>query len=76
MDEPAPSQSANPEMPSGKEGFEGRDSDLGELPELKPAVASFLWGSPETSDEEGKETPLEPAVLRLCRMGPLEGRKV
>ena len=53
----------DPEMPSGKEGFEGRDSDLGEPPELKPAVASFLQGSPETSDEEGEEMPLEPAVL-------------
>ena len=47
----------------GKEGLEGRDSDLGELPELKPAVASFLCGSPETSDDEGKEMPPEPAVL-------------
>ena len=62
-DEPAPSQSTNPEMPSGKEGFEGGESDLGEPPELKPVVASFLWGSPETSDEEGNETPPEPAVL-------------
>ena len=51
-------------MLSGKEGFEGRDSDLGELLELKPAVASFLWGSPETSDKEGKEMPPEPH-LRL-----------
>ena len=63
VDEPAPSRSADPEMLSGEEGFEGRDSDLGELPELKPAVASFLWGSPETSDEEGKEMPPEAPVL-------------
>ena len=49
-DEVAPSRSANPEMPLGKEGGEGRDSDLGEPPELKPAVASFLQGSPGTSD--------------------------
>ena len=62
-DKPAPSQSANPEMPSDEEGSEGRDSDLGELPELKPAVASFLWGSPETSSNEGKEMPPEPTVL-------------
>ena len=34
-----PSQSADPEMLSGEEGCVGRDSDLGELPELKPAVA-------------------------------------
>ena len=63
VDELAPSRSDDPEMPSGKEGSEGRDSDLGEPPELKPAVASFLWGSPETLDDEGKEMPLEPAVL-------------
>ena len=50
-------------MPSGEEGFEGGDFDLGELPELKPAVASVLWGSPETSDEEGEEMPPEPTVL-------------
>ena len=62
-DDLAPSQSANPEMPSSKEGFEGGDSDLGEPPELKPAVASFPRGSPETSDKEGEEMPLEPAVL-------------
>ena len=63
VDEPAPSQSANPEMLSGKEESEGGDSDLGEPPELKPAVASFLWGSPETSDDEGEEMPPEPTVL-------------
>ena len=39
------------------------ETDLGEPPELKPAVASFLQGSPETSDNEGEEMPLEPTVL-------------
>ena len=63
VDKLAPSQSANPEMPSGKEGSKGGDSDFGELPELKPTVASFLQGSPETLDNEGKRMPLEPAVL-------------
>ena len=57
------SRPANPEMPSGDEESKGRDADLGELQELAPTVASFLWGSPETSDNEGKETPPEPAVL-------------
>ena len=61
-DKPVPSQSASPEMPSGKEGSEGREADLEELPELKPAVASFLQGSPETLDDEGEKMPLEPAV--------------
>ena len=61
-DELAPSQSASPEMLLGKEGFEGGEADLGELPELKPAVASFLQGSPETSDNEGEKMPPEPTV--------------
>ena len=41
-DEVAPRQSADPKTPLGKGGCEGGDSDLGELPELKPAVDSFL----------------------------------
>ena len=56
------SQPANPEMPSGNKEFKGGDTDLGELPELAPTVASFLCGSLEPSDE-GKETPPEHAVL-------------
>ena len=74
-DEPAPSRSADPEMPSGKEGSEGGDSDLGELLELKPAVASFLWGSPETLDDEGKKTPLEPTVLDFAEWVPWKAEK-
>ena len=41
-DEPAPRQSANPKTQPGEEASKGRDSDLEELPELKPMVASFL----------------------------------
>ena len=62
-DETTPSQSANPTVPQGEEGSEGRGSDLEEPPELKPTVASFLQGSPETSDEEGKKMPLEPDIM-------------
>ena len=40
-----------------------RGSDLEEPPELKPMVASFLRGLPETSDEEGKKMPPEPDIL-------------
>ena len=47
-------------MPLGEEGSQGRGSDLEEPLELKPTVASFLWGSPETLDEEGKKMPPEP----------------
>ena len=57
------SQPANPEMPSGNEESKGRDADSGELPELVPAVASFLQGSPETSDNVGGEMQPEPTVL-------------
>ena len=57
------SQPADPEMPSGNKESKGGDADLGELPELVPTVASFIWGSPETSDNEGGEMPTEPTVL-------------
>ena len=50
-------------MLSGKEGSKDGDSDLGEQPEPKPAVASFQQRSPETSNNEGKEMPPEPTVL-------------
>ena len=59
-DRPAPSQSADPKTPPGKEGSQGRGSDLEELPELKATVASFLRGSLETLDKEGEKMPPEP----------------
>ena len=62
-------------MPSGREGSKGRDSSLGEPPELKPAVASFLWGSPETSDDEGEKMPLEPAVLDFAEWVPWKAER-
>ena len=74
-DKPAPSQSADPEMASGKEGSEGRDSDLGEPLELKPAVDSFLWGSPETLDNEGEKMPLEPTVLDFAEWVPWKAER-
>ena len=62
---PIPSQSADPDMPPDEMESEDRASDLGELPELKAEVASFLEGSSETSDGESKEMLLEPAVLKF-----------
>ena len=59
-DEPVSSQSADPKMPLGEEGSQGRGSDLEELLELKATVASFLWGSLETLDEEGEKMPPQP----------------
>ena len=61
------SQPTNSEMTSGKEGSKGRDADLGEPPELVPTVASFLQGSPETSDNEGRKMLPEPAVLDFAK---------
>ena len=46
-----------------------------ELPELKPMVASFLQGLPETSDDEGKETPLEPAILDFSLWVPWKAER-
>ena len=53
-------------MPSGEERSQGGGSDLEELPELKLMVASFLQGSLETLDEEGKKTPLNPMLQPLA----------
>ena len=64
-DELDPSQSTNPDMLPGEEGSEGGDSDLGELLELKLCIASFLWGSPGTFDNEDEKMPLEPSVLNF-----------
>ena len=64
--EPVPSQSINPDMLPGKMGSEDRASDLGEPPELKAEVASFLEGSSETSDCESEKMPLEPAVSKFA----------
>ena len=61
-DEAAPSQSAIPKTPLGEKGAKGRGSDLEEPPELKPTVASFLQGLPETLEDEGEKTPLEQAI--------------
>ena len=49
-------------MPFSEEGSQDGGSDLEELPELKPMVASFLQGSPGTLDKEGKKMPPEPDV--------------
>ena len=69
------SQPADPEMPSGNEESKGRDADLGEPPELAPTVASFLWGSLETSDNEGEEMLPEPAVLDFAEWVQWKARK-
>ena len=74
-DEPVPSQSTNPNTPPGEEGSKGRGSDLEEPPELKPMVASFLQGSPETLDDESKKMPLEPTILDFSLWVPWEAER-
>ena len=63
---PTPSQAANPDMPPGEMESEDGASDLGEPPELKAEVASFLEGSSEMSDGKSKEMKPEPAVLKFA----------
>ena len=53
-------------MPHGETESEDGASNLGEPPELKAEVASFLEGSSETSDGESEEMPPEPAVLKFA----------
>ena len=52
-------------MPSSETESEDRASDLGEPPELKAEVVSFLEGSLEASDGKSKEGPPEPSVLKF-----------
>ena len=66
VDELAPGQSASPKMPSDEEELKGDEANLEDPLELKPVVASFLWGLPETSGDKGKKAPLEPTVLDLA----------
>ena len=54
-------------MLPGKTESEDGASNLGEQPELKVEVASFLEGSSETSDCESEEMPPEPAVSKFAK---------
>ena len=56
-------------------GATDKGSDLEEPPELGPAVASFLRGSPETSKDEGNRAPLEPTVLEFSQWVPWKAEK-
>ena len=66
VDKSVPGQSASPEMPSDGEELEGDEANLEDPPELKPLVASFLQGLPETSGDKGKDASPEPAVSDLA----------
>ena len=62
--QPTASQSANPDMPSGRMGSKGGDSDLGEPLQLKAEVASFLQGSSKMPEYEGEEMLPEPSIYK------------
>ena len=74
-EQPAPSHSANPKTQPSEEGSNGRGSNLEEPLELKLMVASFLRGLPETSEDEGKKMPLEPAVLEFSLWVPWKAER-
>ena len=73
---PTPSQSINPDTPPGKTEFEDGASNLGEPPELKAEVASFLEGSLEALDGKSKEGPPELICVEVCQLGKMEGGEV
>ena len=74
-DQPAPSHPTNPKTGPGDHESNGKGSNLEEPPELKLMVASFLRGLPETSEDEGKETPQEPTVLEFSQWVPWEAER-
>ena len=51
-------------MPSGGMGSKGGDLDLGEPPQLKVEVASFLQGSSKTPEDEDEERLPEPTLSK------------
>ena len=74
-DQPAPSHSANPHTKPSEQGSNGGGSDLDDPLELKPMVASFLRESPETSEDEGKETSSEPPVIEFSWWVPWKAER-
>ena len=51
-------------MPSGRMGSKDRGWDLGEPPQLKVEVASFLQGSSGMSEDKDEEMLPEPSVSK------------
>ena len=72
-DQPAPSCCADPKTGPNEEGTNSKGSDLEEPPELKPAVASFLRGLPDTSKDEGDRTP--PELLEFSQWVPWKAER-
>ena len=74
-DQPAPSCPTDPKTGPSEEGTDGKDSDLEEPLELKLAVAFFLRGLPDTSEDEGNRMPPEPAVLEFSQWVPWKAKR-
>ena len=74
-DQPALSHPTDPKTGPGGQGSNGKGSDLEELPELKPMVASFLRGSMETSEDEGKKMPPEPTIFEFSQWVPWKAER-
>ena len=54
-------------MLPGRTGSEGEDSDLGEPPQLKAEVASFLQGSSEMPEDKDEEMLPEPSIYKSTK---------
>ena len=50
----------------GRTGSKGKDSDLGEPPQLKVEVASFLQGSSKTPEDKDEEMLLELSIYKFA----------
>ena len=51
----------------GRTGSKGKDSDLGEPPQLKVEVASFLQGSSEMPEDKDEEMLPEPSIYKSAK---------
>ena len=65
--QPTAGRPADPDMPFGGTGSEGGDLDLGEPPQLKAEVASFLEGSSEMPEEKDEGMLPEPLVSQSAK---------
>ena len=65
--QPAGSQSANPDTLSGRAGSKGGDLDLGEPPQLKVEVASFLQRSSKPPEDKDEELLPEPSIYKSAK---------
>ena len=75
MDQPTPSRPIDPKTKPSEEGTNGKGSDLEQLPELKPAVVSFLRGLPDTCEDEANRMSLEATVMEFSQWIPWKAER-